>query len=221
MDSYRNSLGDIRSVTRGWNCYYPEIRLLIHPASVRLTWIFCFLRVTPNTVTVIGGIFSGVCLWLFINESYFQALLCYVFRLILDYTDGALARYSGQTSKHGALLDRIVDYLFYVSLWITMGVALDSLVGAFVLVAAASSYILVVDYVVYPRLHLLKRRAAIKQYFLDRGLIIGFAPFGVFELWGLLFFVFSLPLNFFNILSALVIFDLGQRVYESLRYATK
>ena len=220
-DSYRESLLKIRSLTRGWGCYYPEIRILVHPFSTRLTYVFSELGISPNATTYIGTIFSAMCIWLFFKDQYIAALLFYVVRLIFDYADGSIARYTQTFSKFGAKLDLIFDYIFYVPFWGVICFKLDNVTQSTFLIVAAVAYVLVVDYFVEPRLKKLSTRAPLKKYFMDRGIILGFSPFGLLELWSIVFLLLEIPLEYYSLLTMLVVIDLTYRVYEIVRFSEK
>lgn len=220
-DSYKEALPKIRELTRGWGCYYPEIRILVHPFSTRITYLFARIGIAPNFVTYIGTIFSVACIWFFYHEQYAASFLSYAIRLILDYTDGSLARYTKTFSNFGAKLDLICDYIFYVPFWIVVCFKLEILTFILQLLLAASIYVIVIDYFVEPRLKTLSRRASLKQFFINKGIILGFSPFGILELWSIVFFAINIPTEYYTILPLLVSADLLYRVYEIIKYGEK
>jgi len=64
------------------------------------------IRVTPNTLTLLG-LFFGVALYL--NAKSIWAPVLLVLSLTCDGVDGTLAIVSGKSSKWGAVLDSLVD----------------------------------------------------------------------------------------------------------------
>lgn len=89
---------------------------------------FCINQgVSANFVTLTGlvlSIVSGVC-YLF-NEFYFGSFLFFV-ALILDSTDGRVARGTNSFSKFGAILDSVADKVrsFFVALCLIISFGLD------------------------------------------------------------------------------------------------
>ena len=114
---------EIGRFVRGFGCYYPEFRVLIHPPAILITYLFSVLKITPNFVSFITTIFSIGALYFYSQEYYFVAFLFYWVRTVLDYVDGALARYTNQCSKFGKYLDLTIDYFFYFSFWIYLAYA--------------------------------------------------------------------------------------------------
>ena len=92
--------------------------------SPYFTWVFVRLGVTPNQVTVVMvvcGVLAGVVLafgglW----SAVLAAVLIQIY-LILDCSDGEVARYTGRTSIAGVYLDRIGHYLSELALLIGLG----------------------------------------------------------------------------------------------------
>jgi len=92
--------------------------------SPYFTWVFVRMGVTPNQVTVvmvICGVLAGVVLafgglW----SAVLAAVLIQIY-LILDCSDGEVARYTGRTSIAGVYLDRIGHYLSELALLIGLG----------------------------------------------------------------------------------------------------
>ena len=114
---------EIGKFVRGFRCYYPEFRALIHPPAILITYLFSVLKITPNSVSFMTTIFSIGALYFYSQESYFVAFLFYWVRTVLDYVDGALARYTNQCTKFGKYLDLTIDYLFYFSFWMYLAYA--------------------------------------------------------------------------------------------------
>lgn len=94
------------------------------------------IRVTPNTLTILGLVFG---ILLYMNSNAIWAPLILVISLICDGVDGSLAIITRQSSKWGALLDSVVDRLtevFWVLALYSLGV--DSKILITVLILAST-----------------------------------------------------------------------------------
>lgn len=94
------------------------------------------IRVTPNTLTILGLVFG---ILLYMNSNAIWAPLILVISLICDGIDGSLAITTRQSSKWGALLDSVVDRLtevFWVLALYSLGV--DSKILITVLILAST-----------------------------------------------------------------------------------
>jgi phosphatidylglycerophosphate synthase len=101
----------------------PASKLLNRPVSTRVTALLVPFGVTPTMMTVVVALF-GIAGGLFAASA--SALLqilgatLYQLHSILDGCDGEIARLTRNFSKHGALLDSVVDdvsnMLFFVGL---------------------------------------------------------------------------------------------------------
>lgn len=92
--------------------------------SPYFTWAFVRLGVTPNQVTVVMvvcGVLAGVVLAFGGLWSAVLAAVLIQLYLILDCSDGEVARYTGRTSIAGVYLDRIGHYLSELALLIGLG----------------------------------------------------------------------------------------------------
>ena len=119
----------ITGVVKGW------LRI-----SYSLAKLLAKLRVTPNTLTLLG-VFFGILLYL--NSLSYWAVLFLVLSLICDGIDGSLAIMTGKSNKWGAMLDSVADRLtevFWGLAFIAIG-ADQNLVIAAVLIAAIQEYL--------------------------------------------------------------------------------
>jgi len=119
----------ITGVVKGW------LRI-----SYSLAKLLTKLRVTPNTLTLLG-VFFGILLYL--NSLSYWAVLFLVLSLICDGIDGSLAIMTGKSNKWGAMLDSVADRLtevFWGLAFIAIG-ADQNLVIAAVLIAAIQEYL--------------------------------------------------------------------------------
>lgn len=92
--------------------------------SPYFTWAFVRTGVTPNQVTVVMvvcGVLAGVVLAFGGLWSAVLAAVLIQLYLILDCSDGEVARYTGRTSIAGVYLDRIGHYLSELGLLIGLG----------------------------------------------------------------------------------------------------
>jgi len=90
-----------------------------------LTWPLTFflnkLNVQPTRIVFLSIIFGLVFLTFFVSGSYpsepIYLCMLLLIRILLDYADGQLARYSQKTSVLGALYDLTSDFIFTVLLF--------------------------------------------------------------------------------------------------------
>ncbi len=207
----------------GGRCYYPDVRIWMHPFVVYLVYYSRKLKISPNALSITNLFVSIICLFCFYSNFFIAAFFLFWLRGILDCSDGALARYSNQTSKFGKILDSAIDWPFYISLWILVALKISNIYIAFYFLLSSILYVILVEYLIEPRLKNLVKRAPIKQYFLDRGFIIGFGVFTVLEFWTLALFALnnSFAREYIYVLVILVNLDLLYRIYETLRYKKK
>ncbi|MFI6293068.1 CDP-alcohol phosphatidyltransferase family protein [Nonomuraea sp. NPDC050790] len=87
--------------------------LYMRAISIRVTWLLAKTRVTPNQLTwvmTVAGVLAGFAMALpGIWGALLAALLVQVY-LLLDCSDGELARWTGKTSLTGVYLDRVGAY---------------------------------------------------------------------------------------------------------------
>jgi len=71
--------------------------------------IFSKLGPSPNQYTLNSIAFGIFCFVSLIFRNFILALIFFLISAILDFVDGAVARYSGRVTKAGAYLDTISD----------------------------------------------------------------------------------------------------------------
>lgn len=216
--SYKDEREAIIDVTKGGRCYYLTVRLLVHPLSFRVVYLANKLKLHPNLVSFMAGLFSFLCVYLFYLGHYLGAFLCFYIRTVFDYSDGALARYSKKLSKGGKWVDRIGDEIFYITLWFLIASKIGSIKLGVYFLLSILFYRLIVDPIIFPRVHLLKRRAAVKQFFIDHGIILGFGVCTVLEFWVLFIFGIGVPRYYVALPILFCNLDLIYRTYEFIRY---
>ena len=102
------------------------------PFAKPLAKILIKLKIHPNLVTSFGIIVSGFSANSFLQHQYFSASLFLFIALVLDSTDGRVARGLGKFSKFGAALDAVADKLrsivvagaFFVSLSLSVWISI-------------------------------------------------------------------------------------------------
>ena len=105
-------------------------RRLYHPLSWRLARLLARTPVTPNQVSVVGGltvVAAGVC---YVAPVWggpdwpLSAALGMALHLgwhVIDGADGDLARMTGRTSPRGEMIDGLCDYLSHIVLYLLLG----------------------------------------------------------------------------------------------------
>ena len=103
-------------------------RLYLRRMSPRLTWLLSKTPLTPNAVTVlmlVDGLLAAAVLTL---PGLWPALAAFVLiqlQILLDCSDGELARWRNQKSLAGVYLDRIAHYVTEAALPIALGIRAD------------------------------------------------------------------------------------------------
>jgi phosphatidylglycerophosphate synthase len=100
-------------------------RLYMRRFSPRATWVFARLGWSPNAVTaafIACGVAGGVMVSLGGLATAVAAAVLLQAYLLLDCSDGELARWRGQTSATGVYLDGIGHYLAEAALLAGLGV---------------------------------------------------------------------------------------------------
>ncbi|MBH77874.1 MAG: CDP-alcohol phosphatidyltransferase [Dehalococcoidia bacterium] len=67
------------------------------------------LGITPNMITLVGAMGSGLAAWLILEEQLLLAGAVFLGFSALDFVDGAVARATGQATPYGAFLDSVMD----------------------------------------------------------------------------------------------------------------
>ena len=68
-------------------------------------------KLTPNHITMISFAFAFIAGVFFFKKSFILGAIFFQISYILDIVDGALARFTEQTSKFGAFLDVVTDWI--------------------------------------------------------------------------------------------------------------
>lgn len=92
--------------------------------SIYFTWLFLKLRITPNTATLVSLLvgFIGAFIMAFPGQIYLVigSIILQMY-IILDSTDGELARILDKKTILGPYLDRLVHVFMYVLIFVSMG----------------------------------------------------------------------------------------------------
>mgnify|MGYP001157855340 CR=1 FL=1 len=158
------------------NRYYAH---LIDPFFTK--WVYD-LRLSPNVVTIICGLFGVAAGLSFLLQWWVLGAILLQLHHFLDGADGNLARLTNRCTPFGAKLDRwsdqIVRFVLFVSLAISVEVVLLAKI-ALPLTIYLDMWIIHAFVLPFARKHPLKR-ARWKQWFLDRGIIPGIDLFTIF-----------------------------------------
>ncbi len=98
---------------------------LYHPLAWQLARVLARTPITPNVVSVIGGLFVVGAAWVYAQPNYPQsALLGMILHMtwhVVDGADGDLARMTGRSSPVGEMVDGLCDYISHILLYFTLG----------------------------------------------------------------------------------------------------
>lgn len=108
----------------------------IHPIARRLTFLFAKLHLPPNAVSLAGMLF-GVLAGL--SYYHYQDPRCAIAGFVLmiawhvmDGADGQLARLTQTQSQSGKIIDGICDYITFIAVYTSFGLALSRTSGAWI-----------------------------------------------------------------------------------------
>ena len=76
------------------------------------------MKISPNTLTIIGFIFSLITMILISQGYLLISGILIIFSSIFDLLDGALARYTGNTTNFGKFFDAVIDRLSEMAIYI-------------------------------------------------------------------------------------------------------
>lgn len=124
----------------------PLDRFVYHPLARRLAMALSPTRVTPNMVSIAGGLLIVAAGLAYVQHGWpwfaLAGLLLHMGWHILDGADGDLARMTGRSSPVGEIVDGLSDYLGHVLLYCMIAAAAFPACGwtivALVLAAGAS-----------------------------------------------------------------------------------
>lgn len=131
--------------------------------------------ITPNMITMFNIIFSVFIFFAAYNQKYILGAILFQVYELLDHLDGSLARYKSMSSKLGAKLDSISDFIFYNFIYIFIGINNVNYKFIVWVIVLINIYAIISTYYIVPHLRKLRvvKRRGIKKWFMDRGYIIG------------------------------------------------
>ncbi len=115
-------------------------RMINRRCSRWLTRFLIHLPVTPNQVSLLSlalGLASAWMLWAATPASAATGLALYMLAVVVDHSDGEVARLTFQESAAGEWLDFAVDTLIHALLVLAMGVTASQVGGPLLVVAGA------------------------------------------------------------------------------------
>ena len=120
-----------------------------HPLSGRLAVALAPTPVTPNMVSVCGGLLIVAAAFAYTELarplSVAIGLFLHLSWHVVDGADGDLARMTGRTSPIGEVVDGASDYLGHVVLYVVLTIGFQQVVGGWawvIAVAAGASHVL-------------------------------------------------------------------------------
>jgi len=106
---------------------------IYHPLSRRLALALAPTPVTPNMVSVVGGLLVVVAAVAYVGLPWpISVAIGFALHLswhVVDGADGDLARMTGRTSALGELIDGASDYLSHIILYVILTLALSDAIG--------------------------------------------------------------------------------------------
>jgi CDP-diacylglycerol---glycerol-3-phosphate 3-phosphatidyltransferase len=115
----------------------PEARQRVRGIATPVAMFLGRLGLTPNGLTVVGFLGTGVAAWAAANQQWAIAAALVLAFGIFDLFDGTLARATGKVSRFGAFLDSTLDRAGEAIVYI--GIAAGSLAGGFTLGAVLAA----------------------------------------------------------------------------------
>lgn len=121
---------------------------VFHPLSIRLARLLVPTPVSPNIVSIAGGLMVVAAGIVYTQSWQFAAWVGLILHLlwhVLDGADGDLARLTRRSSALGEIVDGLCDYVSHIILYIILGLWLYGQIGALAWLAmfgAGSSRIL-------------------------------------------------------------------------------
>ncbi|WP_421851465.1 CDP-alcohol phosphatidyltransferase family protein [Novosphingobium sp.] len=128
---------------------------LYHPLAWQLARLLASTPITPNMVSVFGGLMvvaAGAVYWSTTGPLWaLLGMLLHMSWHVVDGADGDLARITGRTSPLGELVDGICDYASHIILYVLLALVLTRTFGSgwawFWTLAAGASHIVQANHV--------------------------------------------------------------------------
>lgn len=114
-----------------------------HPLASQLARLIRPTGISPNLVSIAGGLLVVAAAWAYTGIAWPQSvLLGFSFHLlwhVVDGADGELARLTGKASATGELVDGVCDYAGHIILYIALAAFLDDQIGGWAWLAASAA----------------------------------------------------------------------------------
>lgn len=128
---------------------------IYHPLAWQLARLLAPTPITPNMVSVFGGllvVMAGAVYWSTSGPAWAMlGMLLHVSWHVVDGADGDLARITGRSSPLGELVDGICDYVSHIVLYVLLALVLTRSIGAgwawFWTLAAGAAHIVQANHV--------------------------------------------------------------------------
>lgn len=118
-------------------------RHIFHPLARRLAAALALTLVSPNMVSLGGGLLVAAAALLYVGLDWPSSVLlgfaAHASWHVLDGADGELARLTGKASPAGELVDGVCDYAGHVFLYILFAAVIDDSLGGWAWAAAAAA----------------------------------------------------------------------------------
>lgn len=116
---------------------------IYHPLSARLARILVPTSVTPDMVSIMGGLMIVLAAVIYGSAmsplAILAGLVVHMSWHVFDGADGDLARLTDRASDRGEVIDGICDYVGHIILYVTLGVLLSAEMGPIVWAFAISA----------------------------------------------------------------------------------
>lgn len=124
----------------------PLNRLVYHPLSRRVAAALVPTMVTPNMVSVAGGLLIAAAGLAYTTVGWpagvVIGLTLHLLWHVVDGADGDLARMTGRASATGELVDGLCDYGGHAALYVMLAAALDDRLGGWAWLLAVGAGVL-------------------------------------------------------------------------------
>lgn len=128
---------------------------LYHPLAWQLARLLAPTPITPNMVSVLGGLMVVAAGFVYLNTTGplwpMLGMLLHMSWHVVDGADGDLARITGRSSPLGELVDGICDYVSHIILYVLLALVLTRTMGAgwawFWTLSAGASHIVQANHV--------------------------------------------------------------------------
>ena len=114
-----SATGRVRSVQ------HPLDAAVFHPLASRVAIALSKTPVTPNMVSIAGGVAIILAAWIYADAAWpYSVIFGFAIHAcwhVLDGADGDLARLTGKASPSGEIVDGICDYAGHIVLYLMLG----------------------------------------------------------------------------------------------------